>query len=183
MALPSELTRADTLTFNVGVDLPTWATSSARVSFVWTWPGREPVEAVATLSSGIASVTMSAAETAQLLAGEYRVIVVIEEGGNRETAMARSRFVVKENPLELEGESFNQRMVSALQSSLAGRVDESGGRMLENHTINGQTIAKMPLSEQQKLLERYEARLRIEIDRARITAGGTSRRTLYPDFN
>lgn len=182
MALPSELTRADSLDFTVSLSLPTWATSAARVSLVWNWPGRDPVSVAATLSGTTAAVSMSAADTAQLDPGEWRVLSVVEEDGKRETAVVKDRFQVKPNPLEAEEESFTQRMVNALKASIEGRVDERGGRMLESHTINGQAISKMPLAEQQKLLERYEARLRREVDRARIAAGGTSRRTLYPDF-
>lgn len=182
MAIPSELTRADSLDFTAGVNLPVWATSAARCLFVWTWPGKPPVEKLASLSDSTLTVAMTAAETAELEAGDYRVVLVIEEDGNRESAIAKSHFVVKPDPLESEDVSFNQRMVDALKASVEGRVDEKSGRMLESHTINGQSIAKMPLAEQQKMLERYEARLRIEVDRARIAAGGTSRRTLYPDF-
>lgn len=182
MALPSELIRADSLDFTEGINLPDWATASARVLFVWTWPGKTPVEKLASLSDGVATVAMSAAETAELEPGDYRVLVVIEEDGKRMSACAKARFIVKPDPLEAEDISFNQRMVTALTASIEGRVDEKAGRMLESHTINGQSIAKMPLAEQQKMLERYEARLRIEVDRARIANGGRSRRTLYPDF-
>lgn len=182
MALPTTLVRADYGSWTETISLPTWGSASARILYVFTRNGSKPVEKEASFDGTTATLELTAAESAELDSGEWRLVRVIEEDGKREASTAVPRVIVQPDPLEAEELSFNSRMVAALKASIEGRVDDESGRMLESHTINGQSISKMPLEQQQRLLERYEARLRAERDRERIATGGVGRRTIYPDF-
>lgn len=182
MALPTTLTRADYSTWSETPALPDWADENATIRYVFNRNGAVPVEKVADFDGKTANLTLTAAESSALDQGEWRLVRVIEQDGKRQSCVAIARVIVQADPLEGEEASFNARMVAALTASIEGRIDDANGRMLESHTINGQSIAKMPIEQQQALLERYEARWRKEQDLQRMALGGSGRRTIYPDF-
>ena len=178
MSVPLRLVSSDYATWAESPDIPDWATAAAAVKYAFVRTGERAVEVAATFDGATITAELSAADTAQLAPGTWRLVRIFSEGGKRRSSTARERLAVDPDPLAKTGASFNERMVEALRASLEGRASA----LLESHTINGQSISKMPVSEQADLLERFEARLRRENERLAIERGDTARTVIYPNF-
>lgn len=116
----------------------------------------------------------SSAETSLLTTGEKRLVLTHTSCGNR-TTVGQCMIDVQPDPLKEGCGSFNERMVKLLREAIEGRMPNQ----LEGHTINGESISLMTANDLQRLLEKYERRIRIDQDNARVRAGKPSRRTTY----
>ena len=95
--------------------------------------------------------------TEHLPPGEYKVTEIITYTWGRESD-EDGRMELLPNPEVDPEKSFNQRMVDLLKSHLEGRAPDG----IESHTIGGVPINKIPLTEAQSLLVKYEGRLKQE---------------------
>lgn len=122
---------------------------------------------------------LSGATTSALDAGEFTVAKVITYTWGAETDPAGS-MVLLDNPANAPGKSYNQRMVELLESHLEGRLPEG----LESHTVGGVPISKIPLTEAEALLTRYQHKVRAERNarRVRENPGLGSGNTVHIEF-
>lgn len=100
---------------------------------------------------------LAGSTTSGLTGGDFTVTELVTTSGNRESDELAPCFIAG-NPTSDPTKSHNQKMVDFLIAHLEDRMPEG----IESHTIGGVPIDKIPIPEAELLLQKYQAKLRIE---------------------
>lgn len=174
MSLPVSHRAGDALTFSAPGD----ATSKAVLRHSVT--GRIFSTPAASVSGALATFVFGASETASAPVGTYAVGVITETGGRTTLSLGTLKMTA---PLDRAAdESHARKMVSLLRAHLEGRIADDKGRGVESYTIGGVPISKIPISEAEALLTKYETRLAREEDEERVALGLSNRRIIRTQF-
>jgi hypothetical protein len=121
--------------------------------------------------------TLTNANTATLLVGDNLVCVVFSDGTNREASDWREVEVLQ-NPLAADPVSYAQAQVTLLQSVITAFNTSSHNVV----NFNGQSFTRGSVSEYQKQLTYYEARVMRENRAVEAQRGIAPRRVSGPSF-
>lgn len=110
--------------------------------------------------------TMDGTETASFDAGDFSITELITRGSDGRTVTNRGNLELFDNPVNDPAKSFNQRMVTLLESHLEGRLPEG----LERHEVGGVAIEKITIFDASRLVEKYRAKVKREQNQARVKA-------------
>jgi len=121
--------------------------------------------------------TLTNANTATLAVGDNLVCVVFSDGTNREASDWREVEVLQ-NPLAADPVSYAQQQVKLLQTVIAAFNTSSHNIV----NFNGQSFTRGSVSEYQKQLVYYEARVIRENRAVEAARGIAPRRVVEPAF-
>jgi hypothetical protein len=121
--------------------------------------------------------TLTNANTATLVVGDNLVCLVFSDGTNREASEWREVEVLQ-NPLAADPPSYAQAQVTLLQAVIASFNTSSHNIV----NFNGQSFTRGSVSEYQKQLVYYEARVIRENRDTMAERGVAPRRTIEPTF-
>lgn len=160
--MPSEFTAGDTLIVGFSdSDFP--AGDGWVLTLALKGPGQFNVIGVA--DGDAFTATLSSALTDDELPGVYDWTAVVALAGERATIGA-GKVRMKPNLLST-AETWAKQCLDLLEAHISGRLP----RGLENHTINGNSISKIPIDEAVKLRAYFKA----EVAREEAAASGSAR--------
>ena len=171
---PSQITAGDSLAWSLALSdyLPAngWA-----LSYALTGPSTQRIDASAA-GAGFA-VAVASTVTAAWAPGSYLLTALASNGDQRVTLCSRALEVLP-NPLVGAPSTHASRALTLIEAAMEGRIP----RGLEETTIDGQMISRIPMSQLFDLHEKYEAKVKDEQALARAAAGVQRRSQIYVRF-
>ena len=171
--LPSLVVSGDTLEWTETVnDYPASDGWTLKVGLL---SGAQQEELVSVADGAAHAFTITAATTATWEPGFYVWTSYVTNGAGARHTVGTGVVTVAPNPAVAPADTFARQALELIQTAILGRIP--AGR--ESFTINGQSISKIPASQLEELLSKFEARVARE-DRARssMLTGGKKRRIL-----
>ena len=169
---PSQITAGDSAAWSL--ELCDYLSSAGwSLSYGLTGPSTQAVNATASGSGFTVSVATTA--TATWTPGCYLLTAFVSNpanGGQRVTLYSRGLDVLP-NPIAAAPSTHAQRSLALIEAAMEGRIP----RGLEETTIDGQMISRIPMKDLFDLHEKYEGKVKDETALARAAAG-VRRRTL-----
>lgn len=179
MTTPSHLISGDTATWTVG---PLGDKTSADYTLAFALRGTQALTVAGEADGSGWRVTLTAAQTATLPAGEYSFAVVITAGADRYT-IEQGRIQVQANiaaqPVGFDGRSQAEKDLAAVQAEIRARIQ--GGASL-NYTIGSRSLAKEPISALMTLESKLKGDIAREKSAQRIAHGLGSPRSIFVRF-
>jgi hypothetical protein len=136
-----------------------------------------PITFAATGSGPNYSISLAPAVTATWKPGRYIWTSYIDDGTARHSVDG-GEFVVLANPAAAFGSSHATRTLAIIEAAIEGRVP----RGLETYTIDGQSLAKIPIAELIRLRSIYADWVRNEYAQDRINRGLPNPRNSFARF-
>jgi hypothetical protein len=115
------------------------------------------------------SVNVAAATSGQWPAGAYTWTAFVTNAGSGRHTIGRGSISILPDPQKAVPQTHARRALALIECAIEGRIP----RGLENHTIDGQTITKIPLAQLVSLRDKYRAQVLLE-----PTPGRKPRRTI-----
>lgn len=155
------------------------ATAGWTLSYSFQIPGsiEDPITFNAVSAGANYSISQTPTETALWVPGNYTWTSFVDNGIDRHTVGTGSISLVP-NPSEPFGATHASRTLHLIELAIEGRIPAQ----LEQTTIAGQSILRIPLSQLMDLRLKYQAEVRAEQDRVRVATGQGSRRTMLARF-
>ena len=174
---PSIITAGDSASWTKS--LPNYSASEGW-ALNYAAQGPSQINFVSTTSSGSTfAIDLLATDTAEWLPGSYSLIGYVSNSGTDErVTISRTSLSVVANPAVQAPSTHAEYTLYLIELAIEGRVP----RGLEQTSIDGQLITRIPLTALMDLRLKYLAEVRAEQDRARIAAGLPSRRTMLARF-
>lgn len=172
---PTTITAGDTVSWSRSV-----AEYPAADGWALSYGVAGPTSAtVGTTASGGANYTavVSSTTTAGWLPGSYTWTAFVRRSGERHT-IARGAWQVLPNPAGEAEPSHAQKTLDLIQAALENRIP----RGLEETTIAGQQISRIPIADLFNLRQKYRAEVFNEQRAALAAAGVGVRRTIGVQF-
>ena len=171
---PSQITAGDSLAWTVSLSdyLPGdgWA-----LSYGLTGASAQRIDAAAA-GTGFA-VNVATAVTSAWTPGSYLLTAFVTNGDQRVTLYSRALEILP-NPIAAAPSTHAQRALALIEAAMEGRIP----RGLEETTIDGQMISRIPMTQLFDLHEKYEAKVKEEQAQASAAAGVQRRSQIYVRF-
>ena len=173
---PSQITAGDSLAWSLALSdyLPN---AGWTLSYALTGPSTQRVDAAASADGTSFVVAVPTATTAAWAPGSYLFTAFVSRGDERLTLYSRALEVLP-NPLVGSPTTHAQRSLALIQAALEGRIP----RGLEETTIDGQMISRIPMTQLYDLKEKYQREVLAEQSAARSAAGVRRRQTVSVRF-
>ena len=130
-------------------------------SFTYHLIGPNKLQIDTTADGGFITVALNTAQTQDWAAGRYNWFLIREVNGDR-VKVDEGTLVVEASPFNAEDvtdtTTHAERVLAAIEKRIENRVVSD----LENYTIDGRTINKIPIAELQTLRRRYMNEVRNE---------------------
>jgi hypothetical protein len=124
-------------------------------------------------------VDLTPTDTADFLPGSYTLIGYVSNTGTDErVTISRTSLSIAADPASQSPSTHAEYTLYLIELAIEGRVPAQ----LEQTTIDGNSILRIPLSQLMDLRLKYQAEVRAEQDRARISGGQRSRRVMLARF-
>ena len=177
--VPATITAGDSLAWSVTLsDYPASAGWTLNYGAACTSPQASAITFAAEANGDSYAVALDPDTTAEWLPGRYVWSAYITGNGQRHT-VARGLFEVLPDPAATAvALGHAQTALNLIQAALEGRIP----RGLEDTTIDGQQLTRMPIRDLYDLGEKYRARVK-NLERAAAAAAGIKpQTTIYVRF-
>lgn len=134
-------------------------------------PGESPLKLEATASGTKHAFTFSAADSATLASGRWTWAIRVSKDATTKVTQT-GEIEIKPNPEATPTPSHYEKCLSLIKAALEERFED----VQDSVAILGQDITKVPASELERLLHRYQALVNNERRLAYQLATGTRRR-------
>ncbi len=125
------------------------------------------------------AINLIPADTDDFLPGAYTLIgYVSNTGTNERITISRTSLSIAADPASQPPSTHAEYTLYLIELAIEGRIPAG----LEQTTIDGNSILRIPLSQLMDLRLKYQAEVRAERDRARAQSGQGSRRTMLARF-
>jgi hypothetical protein len=179
MTVPSYFIAGDTVTWKVPAQ---GDKTSADYVLTFALRGHQTLTVTGTADGGGWVVTLTAAQTGVLPAGDYSWSQAIAAGAERYT-ISQGRTKVQPNiaaqVVGFDGRSQAEQDLAALQAEIRARVQ--GGASL-NYTIGSRSLAKEPISALLELESKLKADVAREKAAQRVANGAGNPRSIFVRF-
>ena len=174
MSIPSSHRAGDALTFDEAGD------ETSRAILRHSVTGRIIEAAAPSVSGSIATFVFPPSLTASAPVGTYVVGIITgtDDRSTRQVGTLRMLAPFDRAPVETHA----RIMVGLLESHLEGRIADAQGRGIENYSIGGVPISKIPIPDAAALLTNYRVQLAREEDAERVAMGLSNRRIIRTQF-
>jgi hypothetical protein len=152
MARPTRINAGDDISWTESA-----GTATAVTYYFQNSNGDSVFSVAATIADGVATFSLTGSLTVGQIPATYSAWKAATTSAGRWSTF-EGDLVLAPNVDGSSAKTHAQTVVPLLEAHLAGRVVAG----LESHTIDGQTINKIPLSEARALLNRYRSELKAE---------------------
>jgi len=131
--------------------------SNCDFTYILQGPGK--IEINATVSGGEIHVNETAAATKQWVPGVYRFQLIAAAGADRHIAQTGTVEIKPDFgdlPANHDFRDHDEKMLDAIKSVLEGRIPKD----VESYTIDGRSLARIPIAELMKLKRTYTMAIR-----------------------
>ena len=175
---PSQITAGDSLAWSASFSdyLPG---DGWTLSYGLTGASTQRIDATTGPDGLSFAVALPTTATAAWTPGCYLLTAFVNRGNGTERVTLYSRALeVLPNPTAAAPTTHAQRCLALIEAAMEGRIP----RGLEETTIDGQMISRIPMKELFDLHEKYEAKVKDETALARAAAGVQRRNQIYVRF-
>lgn len=179
---PTTIRSGDTVTWTISLtDYP--ASAGWSLSYVLINASAK-IDISSTASGNDHLINVSAATTANWVAGEYSLIGVVSKGAERYT-VASERITIQPNLAALttyDGRTPERKALEALQSAYIDYLENKQGHIAE-YEIAGRRMKFRNAAEIWQQIERLKAEVKKQDDAAALAAGLKPKRRILVRFN